>query len=133
MQSSRVGLFESSRRLASTALELANVRLELLVTDLELEKRRLVDVLMLVLLGAVLLGLGLILFVGFVLMLVWEPYRLGALTVLMLGFVAGGGWLLVSARRKLRGGPPLFGATSAELKRDRAAVGAGEPDEHTQF
>jgi len=133
MQASRVGLFESLRRLASTVLELANVRLELLVTDLDLEKRRLVDVLMLVLVGALLLGMGLILFVGFVLMLFWDQYRLPALGVLTLCFSAGGAWLFHAARRKLRSGPALFAATSAELKRDRAALGASEPDEHTQF
>ena len=55
MQASRVGLFESLRRLSATLLEIANVRLELLVTDLELEKQRLVDMLLRMLLGLLLL------------------------------------------------------------------------------
>ena len=133
MQASRVGLFESLRRLSATLLEIANVRLELLVTDLELEKQRLVDMLLRMLLGLLLLGLGLILFVAFVLMLVAEPHRLAALGVLMLVCVAGGAWLLLAARQQWRSGAPVFAATTAELKRDGAALGPPRPDEHAQL
>ncbi len=133
MQAPRVGLFESLRRLSATLLEIANVRLELLVSDLELEKQRLVDVLLRMLLGLLLLGLGLILFVAFVLMLVAEPHRLAALGVLMAVCVGGGAWLLLAARRQWRSGAPVFAATTAELKRDRAALGSAQPDEHAQL
>jgi uncharacterized membrane protein YqjE len=132
-RSSRTGLFESLRRLSLSALELASVRLELLVTDLEIEKRRLVDVLLRILLGVLLLGLGLILFVGFVLLLLWEQHRLAALGVLTVGSLAGGVWLLMAARRQLRDGAPVFAATRAELRRDRSALGPPLSDEHAQL
>jgi uncharacterized membrane protein YqjE len=61
MPASRAGLFESLRQLLNTALELAQVRLELLVADLQLEKLRLVEVALRALLGLLLLGLGLLL------------------------------------------------------------------------
>jgi len=133
MQAPRVGLFESLRRLSATLLEMANVRLELLVSDLEIEKQRLFDALLRMLLGLLLLGLGLILFVAFVLLLVAEPHRLAAVGVLLLACVAAGAWLLLAARRQWRDGAPVFAATMAELKRDRAALGPARPDEHAQL
>lgn len=57
----RTGLFDSLRRLLHTTVELAGVRLELLVADLELEKLRLVAALLRALLGLLLIGLGLVL------------------------------------------------------------------------
>ena len=54
MPASRAGLFESLRQLLRTALEMAQVRLELLVSDLEIEKLRLVDAVLRALLGLLL-------------------------------------------------------------------------------
>jgi uncharacterized membrane protein YqjE len=122
MPASRAGLFESLRQLLSTALELAQVRLELLVTDLQLEKLRLVDVALRALLGLLLLGLGLLLLIGFLLMLLWDGYRLPALGVLTLLCIGGGLLLLQAAKRRLREGDELFAATRAEFERDRAAL-----------
>jgi len=118
----RTGLFESLRQLLHTALELAQVRLELLVTDLQLEKLRLVEVALRALLGLLLLGLGLLLLIGFLLMLLWDGYRLPALGVLTLLCIGGGLLLLNAAKRRLREGDELFAATRAEFARDRAAL-----------
>jgi uncharacterized membrane protein YqjE len=122
MPASRAGLFESLRQLLHTALELAQVRLELLVTDLQLEKLRLVEVALRALLGLLLLGLGLLLLIGFLLMLLWDGYRLPALGVLTLLCIGGGLLLLNAAKRRLREGDELFAATRAEFERDRAAL-----------
>ena len=124
MPASRAGLFESLRQLLHTALELAQVRLELLVADLQLEKLRLVEVALRALLGLLLLGLGLLLLIGFLLMLLWDGYRLPALGVLTLLCVGGGLLLLNAAKRRLREGDELFAATRAEFERDRAALRA---------
>ena len=122
MPASRAGLFESLRQLLNTALELAQVRLELLVADLQLEKMRLVEVALRALLGLLLLGLGLLLLIGFVLMLLWDGYRLPALGVLTLLCLGGGALLLQAAKRRLREGDELLAATRAEFERDRAAL-----------
>jgi uncharacterized membrane protein YqjE len=122
MPASRAGLFESLRQLLSTALELAQVRLELLVADLQLEKMRLVDVALRALLGLLLLGLGLLLLIGFLLMLLWDGYRLPALGVLTLLCLGAGALLLHAAKRRLRDGDELLAATRAEFERDRAAL-----------
>lgn len=122
MPASRAGLFDSLRQLLNTALELAQVRLELLVSDLQLEKMRLVDVALRALLGLLLLGVGLLLLIGFLLMLLWDGYRLPALGVLTLLCLGGGALLLQAARRRLRDGDELLAATRAEFERDRAAL-----------
>jgi uncharacterized membrane protein YqjE len=124
MPTSRAGLFDSLRQLLSTALELAQVRLELLISDLEIEKLRLVDVAMRALLGALLIGLGVVLLIGFVLLLLWDSYRLPALAVLTLLCLIGGWMMLQAARRRLLQGEEMFAATRAELERDQAALRA---------
>ena len=124
MPTSRAGLFDSLRQLLSTALELAQVRLELLVSDLEIEKLRLVDVALRALLGALLIALGVVLLVGFVLLLLWDGYRLPALAVLTLLCLIGGWMMLQAARRRLLHGDPMFAATRGELERDQAALRA---------
>ena len=124
MPTSRAGLFDSLRQLLSTALELAQVRLELLVSDLEIEKLRLVDVALRALLGALLIALGVVLLVGFVLLLLWDSYRLPALAVLTLLCLIGGWMMLQAARRRLLQGEEMFAATRAELERDQAALRA---------
>ena len=116
------GLFDSLRRLLGTTVELAQLRLELLSSDLQLEKLRLIGGTLRALVGLLLLGVGLLLAVGFVLLLVGEPHRLLAVGVLALLFVAGGLGLLYAAQRHLSSGEPLLAATTAELARDRDAL-----------
>jgi len=121
------GLFASLRRLAGTALEIARVRLELFASELEQEKLRLYDALVIGAIGLVMVGLALVLAVGFVVLLFQEGYRLPAVGVLALAFGIGGGWLLRRAREALRagdGGP--FALTLGELRRDEAGPGAAD-------
>lgn len=121
------GLLSSLRGLLMSGLALAETRLAILSNELEEQKLRLVQGLVMAVAGLFVLSVGLVLFVGLVLLLFWDGYRLPALAALTLGFLGAGAWLLVSARRRLRsdGGP--FGATLAELRADRAAV-AGRDD-----
>ena len=106
MPASRAGLFDSLRQLSATALELAQLRLELLVADLELEKLRLIEAALFALLGLTLLGLGLVLLCAFVLLLVGEAYRLQALGVLLLLCLGAGLMLLQSRTRAPSCAPP---------------------------
>lgn len=122
MPASRAGLFESLRRLLGTALEIGQVRLELLAADLEIEKLRLVDAAMRALLGLVLVALGLLMLIALLLLLLWDGYRLPALAVLTLLCLLGGWALLRAARRRLHRGDMMFAATRAEFERDQAAL-----------
>lgn len=122
------GLFDSLRRLLATTLGIAQVRLELFGTELEAEKLRLFDALWRAALGLLLLGVALVLAVGFVLLLFWDGYRLPALAVTTLLFVAAGAFLLVRARALLRtgeGGP--FALSLGELQRDRDGLTPASP------
>lgn len=120
------GLFVSLRRLIATALELAQVRLELLGTELEEQKLRILAGLVWAALGVLLLGVGLALLAGFVVLLVGEGYRLHALGALTLLYLAGGALVLRHAQARLKTPPGVFAASVAELVQDRSGVAPGE-------
>lgn len=116
------GLFASLSRLLGTALEMAQVRLQLLSNEVELEKRRLFDSLLLAMVALLLLGVSLTLLSGFLVLLVTDAYRLLALGLIGLGFLLAGLLLLRTARLSLRSPDGLFRASTAELARDRAGL-----------
>jgi uncharacterized membrane protein YqjE len=113
-----LGLFASLRRLLGTALELAQVRLALLGTELERAGQRLLDGLLWGGAALIVLGVGLLLLCAFLLMLVREDYRLAALGGLTVIFLSTAVWLLQSARSRLRSLQNLFELSLNELKQD---------------
>ena len=122
------GLFASLRRLLGTALEMAQVRLELLSTEVELEKRRLFDSLLRAAIGLSLRGVGLVLLCGFLILLVSENYRLAALGVMALLILIAALLLLGSARQRLRSPKGVFSASVTELERDRSGLQSKDRD-----
>ena len=116
------GLLVSLRRLVATVLELAQVRLELIGTELEEQKLRILAALVWGALGVLLVGLGLVLLIGCVVLLFSDGYRLQAMAVLTVVFLGGGALALrrASARLESKGG--AFAASVAELAKDRARV-----------
>ena len=117
------GLFASLRQLLATALEIAQVRLDLFLTEIEQEKLRLFDGLLWAGLAVMLMGVGVILLCGFVVVLLWDGYRLTTLGVLTLLFLGLGGLLMRAARNRLRSPVGALGATVDELRRDIAELG----------
>lgn len=126
MDAPRAGLLASLRGLLSTALEIAQTRLELLGNELEQEKLNLFDALWWGALALLLLLASLVLAVGFVMFLLQEPYRVPALGVFTLACLAAGVALLRHARQRLRSVGGTFGASVRELASDRAELTAGE-------
>jgi uncharacterized membrane protein YqjE len=120
--SADAGLFVSARRLLATLLELGQVRLELIATELELEKLRLFDALLLAVAAMLALAVGVVLLCFFIVALAGDAYRLHALALLALLFIGSSVWGLRAARARLRSPGTLFDATAAELARDRAAL-----------
>lgn len=118
------GLFASLRRLLSTALEMAQVRLDLLGTEVELEKRRLFDGLLWGAIALMILGVGFVLLCGFVILLFWDGYRLAAVGVMALLCLVGGIVSMREARQRLSNPTGMFDASIAELERDRAGLHA---------
>ena len=113
------GLLASLKQLLKTVLETLQVRLELLGTELEVEKSRLFDVAVMALLALVFLALGLVLLCGTVILLFPDSWRLAAAAGLAMFFLAGGVALVFLARRRLRSPLGMFHASVKELARDR--------------
>jgi uncharacterized membrane protein YqjE len=122
------GLFVSLRRLLGTVFELAQVRLELLLTEYEQEKLRIFGALLWAGIGLLLLGVGLVLSATLFVMLFPQEGRIVALAAVTLLFLGGGLGLLLAATKRLSapGGNPLA-ETAAELARDRAGLVAENP------
>ncbi len=118
------GLFVSLRRLLATVIEIAQVRLDLLSAELEIEKQRVMAGLLFGVAALLVLGVGVVLACGFIILLLWDGYRLAAVAVLSLVFFGSGLWLMRNARERLRspGGP--FAASVSELRRDQSGLAA---------
>jgi uncharacterized membrane protein YqjE len=117
----------SARRLLDTLLEIAQVRLELVVTEFEIEKQRWFDALLLALAALFALGVGLVLLCAWLVLVADPAWRLHLLAVMTLLFLGGGLWALRAARARLRGPGTLFDASLTELARDRALLQAALP------
>jgi len=129
MSGANTGLFGQLQQSLGTAIELLRVRLALLGTELGLEKQRLATGLFWGVLALLSLTVGAVLLCGFVILLLWDGYRLAAIGVLALLFLTGGLGLLQAARRSLSAESNLFSVSLAELDRDRAAFTAASHNE----
>ena len=121
------GLFGSVKRLMATGLETVQVRLELLGTEIELEKRRIFDAVLWGGVALIVLGVGLILLSGFVVLLCPEAYRLHALGLMSLVMLAMGCGLMLEARRRLTHPLGMFKTSVTELQKDQSGLGSTEP------
>lgn len=122
MPYSNEGVYAASRRMLATMLDMGQVRLALLGTELELEKRRFFDGLLWGGLALMVLGVGTTLLCGFMVMLFAEGYRVAAIGVMTLCFLLLGGLLLFIARQRLRGSGGTFDLSVAELQQDRVEL-----------
>jgi uncharacterized membrane protein YqjE len=117
-----IGLLVSFKRLCATVIEIGQVRLELVGTELELEKKRLFEGLLWALAAFLVLGVGLVLLCGFIILLFWEGYRLPVIGMLMLIFLGGAAVLFSQARQRLSNPQGIFSASVNELNKDRQAL-----------
>jgi len=120
------GLFASLRQLLGTVLEIGQVRLALLGNDLERQKLRIFDGLLLAALGLMLVTVGTVLLCGFVVLLFSEGHRLAALGVMTAAFLVAGVLLIRGGGQRLQSPHGMFDATLAELGQDRAALAPRE-------
>jgi len=118
------GLFASLKGLLTTGLGMAKTRLELLATELEEEKARLLGMLVYGAAAFVLLAAGLIFLAIFLTVLLWDNNRLLVLGVFTALFLGGGGVAMMVTLGLARSKSRLFAASLAELERDRAALGS---------
>ena len=123
------GLLAALQHLLATALEMVQVRLDLLGTEVEFEKRRLFDGLIWGAVALLALGIGAVLFCGFIILMFAQEYRLAAVGVMALLFLGGAALLMRQARARLRTTTGMFDATLAELKQDQNVMRASSQDE----
>jgi uncharacterized membrane protein YqjE len=115
----RGGLLHSIRRLAQSLLGAAQTRLEILATEIEEERVRLEQLLLVAVGAAFCFGMGIVLCVALIVLYNWDTHRLAAVSILAVAFLAAGvacGWIL---REKVRMRPKPFTITRGELAKDR--------------
>lgn len=116
------GLMGSLKRLTSSLLAILATRLELLANELQEERLRLTQLLLLGVFAAFCFGTGLILLNAFIVVLFWDDHRLAALGLLTLVYLIAGAAVAMVLRARARAGSKLFAASLAELEKDRHAL-----------
>ncbi len=123
----RGGLLHSIKHLAQTLLAAAQTRLEILATEIEEERVRLEQLLLIALAAVFCLGMAVVLSVAFMVIYFWDTHRLitvGMLAVTFLAMAAALGWIL---RIKAKTRPKPFAITRGELAKDRAMLRERQP------
>jgi uncharacterized membrane protein YqjE len=118
---SKEGFFASLRRLLKTGFAIAQNRLELFLVELQAERLRLFDTLLL--LGVVLILVAMTLLVSTVTIVVLclKHDRLDLLVALMLVYLVATAVAAWRLRARFKGWAP-FSATVAELKKDKVCL-----------
>jgi uncharacterized membrane protein YqjE len=116
------GLMAALQRLGDHGLELLQVRLALLGTELEAEKLRLLTALLRALLALVLVALALGLLSVAMVLLCPDPWRWLAALLLGVVYVGAAYGLWQKAREQMSSPGGLFAASVSELARDRDAL-----------
>ena len=118
----RGGLLHSIRNLAGTLLGAAQTRLEILSTEIEEERLRLEQLLLITLAAAICLGMALLLGVAFVVIYFWDTHRLLTLGLLAAAFLAAAAVLAWVLRAKVKSRSRPFAVTRSELSKDGAML-----------
>ncbi len=120
-EASRERLFVSLKNLILTLLAIGKTRAELLVTEVEEEKLRLMSLWAKAVGAAFLFAVGLVMLVAFVALVFWEQ------RILVFGLAAGlflvtGLYLVLALRRQIAQPSRLIRASLAELEADMAQL-----------
>jgi len=120
-EGSREGLFAAVKNTAATLIAIGKTRAELLVTELEEEKLRLMSLWSKAIGAAFLLALGVIMAVFCLALAFWEQRVLlfGLFAVLFLG---GGVLLIASLKKQSQQPSKMFRASLSELEADMAEL-----------
>jgi uncharacterized membrane protein YqjE len=116
---SQENLLSSVKNLVSTGASIAQTRLELISTDVQIARTKFLGLLVMVIFTLFFLFFGLIMLALLIVIYSWETDRILALSLLTAGFLAVGCILALVVLRSLKTMPKLFEATIAELAKDR--------------
>ena len=113
------GLLQSLRNLGATLVAVLQTRLELLATDLEEERTRLLQILFWTAAALFFFGMGVLVLALFAVLLLWEEHRIGAIIGLAAVFFVIGVGLAIGVHNRLRARSRIFASSVEELSRDR--------------
>lgn len=117
------GVLGSLKGWVATLVEVAHTRLEILSTEVEEEKLRIVQMLLFAVAALFFLGLGIVFVALFATVLFWETHRLFTLGALALLFLAAGSGAAFLWHGKAREKSRLFADSLGELAKDRSRLG----------
>lgn len=115
----RRGVAGRLRGLLADTLELAQVRLELLIIEAREEAARLLSMIVFGLVAVIFISFGLVFLAVFLTVLMWDTHRLLLLGIFTALFLGGGLTLLALAMARAREDTRLFATSRAELQRDQ--------------
>ena len=118
MSAGTEGTLARVRQLLADAVELVQVRLELLSLEAREDIGQLLALGLQAALAVVLLSFGLIFLALFLTVLLWDSQRLLALGIFTTAFLGGGAVLALLAWQRLRRGLRLFRSSIQELQAD---------------
>ena len=116
---SQENLFSSLKNLVSTGASIAQTRLELISTDVQIARAKFISLLVMIIFTLFFLFFGLVMLALLIVIYSWEADRIFALSLLTGGFLSVGVILALVVLRSLKTMPKLFEATIAELSKDR--------------
>ena len=116
---SQENLFSSLKNLVSTGASIAQTRLELISTDVQIARTKFISLLVMIVFTLFFLFFGLVMLALLIVIYSWEADRIIALSLLTGGFLSVGVILALVVLHSLKTMPKLFEATIAELSKDR--------------
>lgn len=116
---SQENLLSSLKGLLSTGASIAQTRLELISTDVQIARSKFISLLLIIVCTLFFLFFGLVMLALLIVIYSWESDRMLALSLLTSGFLVVGLILALVVLRSLKTMPKLFEASIAELAKDR--------------
>jgi uncharacterized membrane protein YqjE len=113
------GIVQSLRNLAATLVAVFHTRLELLVTEIEEERVRLLELLLWAAAALFCLGVAVLLLVLLLIAVFWDTHRIAVISALAAVFLAAGIGIAAGVRSRMHGRSRLFSASLDELARDK--------------
>lgn len=113
------GILGSLRNLAATLVAVLQTRLELLVTELEEERLRLLQLLFWAAAALLFFGIGLLLLVVLIVALFWDSYRVAAIVVIAGAFLVMGILTAIRVRNLAQARPRLLSTSLDQLSKDK--------------
>lgn len=116
------GLLSSLKRLTNTCVGIVHTRLELLSTDLEEGRERLISLLTMTFVALFCLCFGMVLLSILIVVLFWDTHRLLVLSLLTGVFMLTGTIMGAMALNALKSMPRMFEASLKELVKDQDEI-----------